>query len=248
MVSFLLCTYQAAFDQRSPGPRALGYLLDVVFVLAALHRALRARAARHCAVSPATPNSSSSSSGSAWLLLAVAANAPVDLVAAAAGAGVELQSLLRLNRTLRLTWVVAQLQAAGRALLVQPMRHHVFKFIVLVGLMLHALACGWAMLACPLGRCGEQASWLQLARQRLALDGNATNDSGFYTANVYWTMATLTSTGYGDLHGVTALEQWFSVAVMLTGIIMFGFLFGGFASILSNRDSPLVYLSAGGIV
>ncbi len=42
---------------------------------------------------------------------------------------------------------------------------------------------------------------------------------------------------YGDLTGVTPLEKWIAIASMITGVVLFGYILGGLASMLTNADA-----------
>ena len=48
------------------------------------------------------------------------------------------------------------------------------------------------------------------------------------------------SSGYGDLSSTNALEMVYSIAVMVAGQVLFGFVLGGIASTLANSDKPRV--------
>lgn len=43
--------------------------------------------------------------------------------------------------------------------------------------------------------------------------------------------------GYGDIHPLLEGEKWFSILCMLWGTVMFGYILGGLASMLSNSDA-----------
>ena len=46
-----------------------------------------------------------------------------------------------------------------------------------------------------------------------------------------------TSIRYGDIHPLLEGEKWFSIVCMLWGIVMFGYILGGLASMLTNQDT-----------
>ncbi|XP_066270665.1 cyclic nucleotide-gated channel alpha-2-like [Branchiostoma lanceolatum] len=58
-----------------------------------------------------------------------------------------------------------------------------------------------------------------------------------YVSTVYWTVATLTSTGYGDIHAFSPVEMICAAVVMVFGKMMFGFVLGNVASTLSNAEA-----------
>ena len=58
-----------------------------------------------------------------------------------------------------------------------------------------------------------------------------------YTFSIYWTVATLVSVGYGDVHAVSVGEQAFSVVVMTAGAITYSVLFGSVATLLASLNA-----------
>ena len=42
---------------------------------------------------------------------------------------------------------------------------------------------------------------------------------------------------YGDIVPVTPLEKWISTACMLVGVVLFGYILGALASMLTNADA-----------
>lgn len=65
-------------------------------------------------------------------------------------------------------------------------------------------------------------------------------DSLHYCISLYWAVATLTSTGYGDYSATNTIEMIYSIFVMIFGKLMFGFILGSIASTLANLESQRV--------
>ena len=63
-----------------------------------------------------------------------------------------------------------------------------------------------------------------------------------YIRSMYWSIVTLTTTGYGDIVPVTNWEAVWSVIMMLVGITVFSYLTGVIASAVSNSDSRQRYI------
>ena len=58
-----------------------------------------------------------------------------------------------------------------------------------------------------------------------------------HVTSVYWTVATMTSLGYGDVHAHNPGEMMFSILIMILGKMTFGFILASVASTLSHSES-----------
>ena len=61
-----------------------------------------------------------------------------------------------------------------------------------------------------------------------------------YCDSLYWAVATLTSTGYGDYYATNTQEIIYATLVMIIGKLMFGFILGSIASTLANLEMQRV--------
>ncbi|KAJ7372501.1 hypothetical protein OS493_019010 [Desmophyllum pertusum] len=104
------------------------------------------------------------------------------------------------------------------------------KFFFQLVIVIHVFACVWYFLACPLNECSNEANWM---KHQDLLDSPALSR---YCTAVYWVVATMTSTGYGDIHGDNSLEMALASFVMVFGKLLFGFILGNIASTLANAE------------
>jgi hypothetical protein len=62
-------------------------------------------------------------------------------------------------------------------------------------------------------------------------------DWQLYIAAIYFTVTTIVTVGFGDIHAYNYGEQIISIFLMLIGVISFSFATGALSSIISNYDS-----------
>ncbi|KAI9221829.1 hypothetical protein BC828DRAFT_55785 [Blastocladiella britannica] len=109
-----------------------------------------------------------------------------------------------------------------------------YKFTIYITLITHWCTCIWYVLACP-DMCLDP-SW--------ATDPNQNPDYSdrlsMYVYSLYWTVMTMTTTGYGDVHATNDRERVWSIVCMITGVFLYGYVSGTIASSLSNLDSRRV--------
>ena len=58
------------------------------------------------------------------------------------------------------------------------------------------------------------------------------------TRSLYWTFATMTTVGFGDIHAYTSWEHFTSVFVMLFGVLMYPGVIANVSTILEKGDTP----------
>jgi hypothetical protein len=81
-------------------------------------------------------------------------------------------------------------------------------------MILHAVACGWTLIGC-FGGCTAE-SWAVKNK------GNLSEMSAIqrYVVAVYWSTATMSSVGYGDVHAHTTVEKLYALSAMLLGTLL----------------------------
>jgi len=59
-----------------------------------------------------------------------------------------------------------------------------------------------------------------------------------YIASLYWAAATMSSTGYGDIHAHNTESQLIAIVVMLTGLLLYGYCLSSITATLANSAAP----------
>ncbi|KAJ1511876.1 hypothetical protein HMI56_004828 [Coelomomyces lativittatus] len=109
------------------------------------------------------------------------------------------------------------------------------KFSIYIILLTHWCACIWYFIACDGSTCAP-SSWAV----KWYTGEELRSPSTMYIGALYWTVMTMTTTGYGDIHAVNEKEQLFSIFCMIMGVFLYGYIGGTISSTLSNADSRRV--------
>ena len=114
----------------------------------------------------------------------------------------------------------------------------IFFFIIFL-LICHIMGCFWIFIAD-----------LSLSENFVATDGSLQNynwvtynqydnytNMQMYTIVFYFTVTTIVTVGFGDIHAYSVGEKVLCILLMLIGVISFSFATGALSSIISNYDS-----------
>jgi len=163
----------------------------------------------------------------------IVANAPIELIFLAAPeasiGGVPLIVLgraLRLLRIVRLFLIIARWERMGWT---NPGYLRILKFVGVVAIAIHWLACGWFLTSAVAHFPTD--CWVVRCEIRNAPPADQ------YIRSLYWTITTMTTVGYGDITPARSTEYIVTMAIMLLGASMYAFIIGNVASLLSNLDS-----------
>ena len=144
----------------------------------------------------------------------------LDLVAAIPFGALLGATPIQLFRLLKLARV-AQFMRQWRQRAVQNsniLRLAFFAYWLL--LSAHWIACGWIALR---GISAEADNWMS------------------YLRALYWAVQTLSTVGYGDVTPATNAQTLYTMAVMIFGVGVYGYIIGNVASILANIDPAKVH-------
>ena len=142
-----------------------------------------------------------------WVLLDIVAAIPF-----ASLTGVPWTALLRLAKLAKVIVILMVVRRANVRLNNPIMLFQTMYWAIIAA---HALSCGWLLIR--------------------GLDHDIDIFSN-YVAALYWTMATLTTVGYGDIVPVSNGERLYSAVTMILGYSLIGYLIGSVAGILTKKD------------
>jgi hypothetical protein len=57
-----------------------------------------------------------------------------------------------------------------------------------------------------------------------------------WQVSMYWAITTLTTVGYGDISGTNDIERGYASVVMIIGIMVYSYIIGSIAGLLSEFD------------
>ncbi|CAH1786243.1 unnamed protein product [Owenia fusiformis] len=162
---------------------------------------------------------------------------PIDIICLAFNGDERFRilSYLRLLHIIRFYRVSQFFASWEKELNINMLMVRLLKFVMQLLLIIHVGGCVWYFIACPGGVC-TAGSWAQHSD----LTSPSIPPMQKYCDCVYWTVATMTSTGYGDIHAYSLLEMIFASFVMVLGKLLFGFILGNVASTLANAETQRV--------
>lgn len=186
---------------------------------------------------------------SSWFLVDIASSLPFDLFTMVAGKGDlcddSLQNLkvIRIVRLLRLVKLVRVIRASRivsrweSSFSVSYAHLTILRLSVLLVTAAHWMACLWGLAA-------QKGKWSWMKLLELKLTDTETGRRHFvservghaYVASLYFTVYTVTSVGYGDVAPATRDEMAICTVFILIGSVLWAYIIGNFASLLSSVD------------
>jgi len=179
---------------------------------------------------------------SGWFLVDLVAILPFDAIFKSTGAGsVDMIRLARMGRMykmikmakiLRVLKIIKQrsqlLKYLSEFLKIGLGFERLFFFAIIFMVLCHILTCIWIITPSLVDKDKNAESWMD--------PFSDVNSGELYLTSMYYTITTMTTVGYGDINGGSALERAVSIVIMLVGVIAFSFATGSLTSILSNYD------------
>ena len=213
LLSVVLVTYEASFGSRSTGITVALYLSELACwtSFAVRHKSL---------LCCCHPGQTSQGVNPLNFCVEIISNLPIELVVIGGGGSLLTNqvAVMRLNRILRYQRIhvsFAQLEESF-ATMVTPVR--AAKLLVTIFLVAHCTSCFWFL-------------------SRQSESPKAGDD---YISSIYWSVATMTSTGYGDISPDTSTQRIVASCTMILGQIVFGVVLATVAATLANSAKTRV--------
>ncbi|CAH3024940.1 unnamed protein product, partial [Porites evermanni] len=143
-------------------------------------------------------------------------------------------AFLRLNRLIKAIRIPRFFTNLENSLSYSIGKVRALKFTIYIILITHISGCVWFLDACYGKECHD-GSWAQHI-------GRSGTKAGLtdYIASLYWAAATMSSTGYGDIHAYNTESQLIATVVMLVGLLLYGYCLSSIAATLANSAAPKV--------
>jgi hypothetical protein len=179
-----------------------------------------------------------------WFWIDFFSTIPIDnIVQALAGSSSNLESihairLLRLGRLFKLQRLNKLSEYLEEKMSISPSQIKLVMLILQICFVAHIFACFWHFLALP--ELSHHQTWLSVERSngdtaaayRFATFSNPAK----YIASLYYTLVTMLTIGYGDIHPTNDTERVYSIFMMLSGGVVFGALLSKVASVIEKRQ------------
>ena len=136
---------------------------------------------------------------------------------------------LRLIKLLRLRKLGQVFSTAEDRVFINQAVISLLKVVLTVLFVSHIMACIWFYIAMD----NLEESWAA----PFSDEDLPRKDLLQYLAAVYWSLSTMTTVGYGDIHAVNDKERLVSIFVMVISVSVFGYVIGNIANLVENLDA-----------
>jgi len=256
--SVCIIPYRMGFEHPAPiGAKYFDYLIDVFFFLDICVNFTTAYGDEQSDGLTVSRPRIAAHYLKGWFLVDFASTVPIDtIVEQVAGGGdnfrsIKLVRVLRLVKLLKLVRLLklSKFMSEYEDLLdINPAYFGLAKMLTGFIFVSHLLACIWHFLAImqledgvkfdPCGSDDQPPNWIEAYAQGQDYGGceNLASIQSRYIAALYWTVATMTAVGYGDVYAITDTERVYSMIVQIFGAMFFGFIIGDIGTLLKDTD------------
>ena len=184
---------------------------------------------------------------SGWFTIDILAITPFDLILNATDLNSlvrfarigRLYKLVKLTRLIRVFKIMKDkgkfMKIITDLLKVGPGFERLFFFALISMILCHIFSCLWIMLPQFITQQEDDSLFYKDSWIEEFIVQELTNMELYWTS-FYFTISTITTVGYGDIHGISAGEKMFNAVIMVIGVFAFSFANGSLASIMSNYD------------
>ncbi len=108
---------------------------------------------------------------------------------------------------------------------INPGIFRLFKFLIIVTVIVNFISLGWVSIGAPLG-----------------IEREGLSQSETYLRAVYWCLTTISTVGYGDISPTKSnnLEVLYTVFALILGVGVYGYIIGNISNVISNMDKAKV--------
>lgn len=145
-----------------------------------------------------------------------------------------LYRLIRMFRLMRMLKVIKHRASAMRYMTsffrINLSWDRLFWFCVTLVFLLHLLACSWIFIG-KLNADVDPVNWITEGGY---LDKS---NSDLYILSMYWTIATVSTVGYGDISATNNFERVANSFIMLLGVLIYSYMVGSLTNVIGSVDS-----------
>jgi CRP-like cAMP-binding protein len=234
-----------------PGMITFHLLVDGLFFIDVLISFRTAFVERSTGIVNTVPSTMACHYFKGWFWVDFISCIPVDQLVAfyegvAEGSGFRTLKLLRVVRLVRLV-KLARITKLSRfirfledVIEIPPALLKIIKLFVQVTFIGHVLACMWYFIGTQhdIGVREEESWWSDMnlpLPQTVSVDPTAAAE--VYVASLYWTLASMTTVGYGDIVAKTDMERLWAIVTMLVGATVFGYIVGSMSTLVEQLDT-----------
>jgi hypothetical protein len=96
-------------------------------------------------------------------------------------------------------------------------------------LVIHFIACAWIFIG--KWNIDEPDNWI-IMNEFLDMSQHQ-----LYAIGLYWSVTTITTVGYGDIHAQNTTEHIYSILVMIIGVYIYSSMIGIISNLIQNFDT-----------